>query len=59
MPNMQHINKPAEIIECKHSEVDVSRLLGINAFSLERLMAKDPEFLVGTGADWGRGCHKL
>ncbi|GLC53461.1 hypothetical protein PLESTB_000752400 [Pleodorina starrii] len=42
---IKHINKPAEVIECQRSAVDVSRLLGINAFSLERLLAMDPEFL--------------
>lgn len=38
-----------EIIECVRSAVDVSRLLGINAFSLDKLLATDPEFLVGGG----------
>ncbi|GIL71418.1 hypothetical protein Vretimale_2715 [Volvox reticuliferus] len=47
---IKHMNKPAEIIECKHSAVDVSQLLGINAFSLERLLNMDPEFL-GSGED--------
>lgn len=42
---IQHINKPVEIIECVRSAVDVSRLLGINAFSLDKLLATDPEFL--------------
>lgn len=42
----QHMNKPVEIIECVRSNVDVGRLLGINAFSLEKLLAMDPEFLV-------------
>ncbi|PNW83540.1 hypothetical protein CHLRE_05g234652v5 [Chlamydomonas reinhardtii] len=42
---IQHMNKPVEIIECVRSNVDVGRLLGINAFSLEKLLAMDPEFL--------------
>ncbi|KXZ42979.1 hypothetical protein GPECTOR_108g174 [Gonium pectorale] len=42
---IHHINKPVEIIECVRSQVDVGRLLGINAFSLEKLLATDPEFL--------------
>ncbi|KAG2490407.1 hypothetical protein HYH03_011207 [Edaphochlamys debaryana] len=42
---IQHVNKPAEIIECVRSNVDVGRLLGVNAFSLEKLLAMDPEFL--------------
>ncbi|EFJ51795.1 hypothetical protein VOLCADRAFT_103294 [Volvox carteri f. nagariensis] len=51
---IKHINKPVEVIECQHSAVDVSRLLGINAFSLERLLAMDPEFLE-TGEDHDHG----
>ena len=36
-----------DIVECIQSKVDVAQLLGINAFSLDKLLADDPDFLVG------------
>lgn len=39
------INAPAEILETTHSKVDVARLLGIGAFSLDRILASEPDFL--------------
>ena len=37
-----------EVIECENSRVDLERLLGINAFSLDKLLEKDPDFLVSS-----------
>ena len=42
----QGINKGVDIFECVQSKVDIDRLLGINAFSLDKLLTEDPEFLV-------------
>jgi hypothetical protein len=42
----QAINKGAEIMECCNSVVDLERVLGIHAFSMDRLLEKDPDFLV-------------
>jgi G3E family GTPase len=42
----QAINRSAELIECTHAAVDLDRLLGIHAFSLDRLLQQDPDFLV-------------
>eukprot|EP00775_Hariotina_reticulata_P009293 gene9293-9458_t len=39
------INKTAEIIECQNSVVDLDKLLGISAFSMDRMLEMDPEFL--------------
>ena len=47
--HMQHINKPVEIVECQYSKVDISSLLGITAFDLDKLLEMDPEFLVRVG----------
>ena len=44
---MQGINKSVEIHECVQSKVDVGSLLGIRAFSLDKMLAEDPDFLVG------------
>lgn len=54
----QNINKPVQIIECQYSKVDLDQLLGIKAFNLDKLLEKDPEFLVGVH-DSARGdcCH--
>ncbi|KAF5827062.1 CobW/HypB/UreG, nucleotide-binding domain-containing protein [Dunaliella salina] len=42
---IHNINAAAEIIECQYSNVDLASLLGISAFSLDRWLEKDPEFL--------------
>jgi len=39
------INGACEIIRASHSQVDPKRLLGINSFSLDRVLEMDPEFL--------------
>ena len=44
---LQGINKSVEIHECVQSKVDVGSLLGIRAFSLDKMLAEDPDFLVG------------
>ena len=37
--------KGADVIECRHSQVPIERILGIRAFNLEKLLADDPLFL--------------
>jgi len=39
------INSAAPIYRCKQSEVDVKKLLNLDAFDLDRVLAFDPEFL--------------
>jgi G3E family GTPase len=43
-------NPMAEIIEAEHSEVDSVKLLGLKAFSLEKVLLKEPDFLEDNGA---------
>lgn len=43
----QAINRSAEVIECTNSDVDLGRILGISAFSLDKMLTQDPHFLVG------------
>ena len=50
---IRSINKGAPILECTHAKVDLADLLGIRAFSLDRLLASDPDFLDEGGADGG------
>eukprot|EP01024_Parvocaulis_polyphysoides_P048709 TRINITY_DN465_c0_g1_i8.p2 TRINITY_DN465_c0_g1~~TRINITY_DN465_c0_g1_i8.p2 ORF type:complete len:341 (-),score=41.05 TRINITY_DN465_c0_g1_i8:279-1301(-) len=42
---LKGINAGAQVIECQYSKVDLNKLLGINAFNLDRLMEKDANFL--------------
>lgn len=42
----QAINKSAQIIETTYSKVDLDQLLGIGAFSLDKILAMEPDFLV-------------
>lgn len=42
---MQAINASAEIIECKHAAVDLKKVVNIHAFSLDRVLAEEPDFL--------------
>lgn len=42
---IQGINKAVDIIEAQHSRVDVGRLLGVKAFSLDRVLDMEPGFL--------------
>lgn len=35
------------MIECCNAQVELDKVLGITAFSLDRLLEMDPEFLVG------------
>lgn len=39
------INAGADIIECSYAQVDLDKVLGVHAFSLDRLLVKDPDFL--------------
>merc|ERR1712113_496352 len=39
------INKPVQIRRCKYSEVDMEYVLGINAFSLDKILEMDDAFL--------------
>lgn len=41
----QSINKVADIIETQQSKVELSKVLGIKAFDLEKMLEQDPEFL--------------
>ena len=42
---LRALNPSAEIIECQNSIVDPRRLLGIQGFNLNRVLAQEPEFL--------------
>jgi len=48
-PSPQAINAGADIIDCSFAKVELDRVLGIHAFSLDRLLLNDPEFLVRGG----------
>lgn len=39
------INRGVEIIEAKHSRVDMDSIVGIRAFSLDKMLNEDPDFL--------------
>mmetsp|Transcript_35574 Transcript_35574/g.105140 ORF Transcript_35574/g.105140 Transcript_35574/m.105140 type:complete len:380 (-) Transcript_35574:266-1405(-) len=39
------INRGVEIIEAKHSRVDLDSIVGIRAFSLDKMLNEDPDFL--------------
>ncbi|KIZ00796.1 COBW domain-containing protein 1 [Monoraphidium neglectum] len=39
------INKPVQILEAIQARVDLDQLLGIGAFSLDRVLAVEPDFL--------------
>lgn len=43
------LNGGAEIIETVRSNVDLARILGVKAFSLERILEEEPDFLSGDG----------
>ncbi len=45
------INPIAEIIETQNSEVAAGRLMGLDAFSLDRVLEKEPDFLQSDGTD--------
>ncbi|KAG2491408.1 hypothetical protein HYH03_010199 [Edaphochlamys debaryana] len=45
------INAGAEILECTRADIDLKRILDVGAFSLERVMASEPDFLKADGAD--------
>lgn len=43
--SLQGINAAAEIIETVGAKADLDRLLGIRAFSLDRILEEEPDFL--------------
>ncbi|GBF94764.1 hypothetical protein Rsub_07647 [Raphidocelis subcapitata] len=45
------VNAGADITECSFAKVDLDRVLGIHAFSLDRLLLKDPDFLDDGSSD--------
>lgn len=45
------MNPGVAILECINAAVDVDKVLGIGAFSMEKMLQKDPEFLVGDPRD--------
>jgi hypothetical protein len=45
------MNPGVAILECINAAVDVDKVLGIGAFSMEKMLQKDPEFLVGDPGD--------
>lgn len=49
----QAINRGAEMIECQNANVDLEKILGITAFSLDRLLEEDPDFLVSMRMHFG------
>merc|ERR1712137_689786 len=48
---IKEINKTAEIIRTSYSQIDPKRLLGMDSFSLDRVLEMDPGFLEADGAD--------
>lgn len=44
-PPPQGINSSAEVVETVNSVADLDRLLGIHAFSLDRILEEEPDFL--------------
>ncbi|MCY4257758.1 MAG: GTP-binding protein [bacterium] len=42
---IQEVNPLAPIIRTQHGKVDLDAILGVGAFSLDRVLADDPEFL--------------
>lgn len=54
---LRGINSMATIIESDHSRVDPNLLLGINGFSLERILKQEPEFLAEDGGDHQHDPH--
>mmetsp|Transcript_13212 Transcript_13212/g.37247 ORF Transcript_13212/g.37247 Transcript_13212/m.37247 type:complete len:396 (-) Transcript_13212:731-1918(-) len=42
---IKSINKVADIIETQFSKVELSKVLGIKAFDLEKMLEQDPDFL--------------
>lgn len=42
---LKKLNPTAKIMRCEHSKVEPTKLVGIEAFKLERVVEMDPEFL--------------
>mmetsp|Transcript_28663 Transcript_28663/g.39589 ORF Transcript_28663/g.39589 Transcript_28663/m.39589 type:complete len:411 (+) Transcript_28663:192-1424(+) len=43
---IKSINGFAEVIECQQSKVPLSKILGVNSFSIEKTLEVDPDFLL-------------
>jgi hypothetical protein len=43
---LQAINRGADLVECTNAAVDLARVLGIQSFSMDRMLEMDPDFLV-------------
>jgi len=44
---VKEINSDAQIIRCQHSNVPPAQLLNLSAFNIDRILAKEPEFISG------------
>ncbi len=42
---MQNINGTVELIETTKSDVDLDKIIGRNAFSLQKILDMEPDFL--------------
>lgn len=49
----QAINRTAELMECTNAAVDLAKVLGIQSFSMDKMLEMDPDFLVGAGCRMG------
>lgn len=49
----QSINGAAEIIETVQARADLDQVLGIRAFSLDRILEEEPDFLDVRRVGWG------
>jgi len=45
MQEIKKINSSADILRAQHSKVDPAKLIGIKAFSIDRVLEMDPEFM--------------
>lgn len=52
----QGINSAAEIIETVQAQADLDRVLGIGAFSLDRILEEEPDFLDVRGMRAAEAC---
>ncbi len=52
-PAVQGINGAVEIIESEFARVPLDQLLGIGAFSLDRVLEAEPDFLVSSHCSCG------
>jgi len=58
---IRSINSFAQILECRHSKVDLEKVLALNSFSVERCIEIDPDFLLeeeDSGTCTDPHCHE-